>query len=136
MSKKSLKVAYFLWFFGGFFGLHHFYLERDIQGFLWLCFPGGYFGLGWIRDLWRLPDYVDEANNEPHMHTKKNTLDKPKFSWPRFIGQNLVGNSFGILMLTTLIKAEEYYEIEIMTYLTIILLPLSIAIGKFQTLSC
>jgi DnaJ family protein C protein 22 len=25
----------------------------------------GYFGVGWLRDLWRLPEYVKEANGDP-----------------------------------------------------------------------
>jgi hypothetical protein len=37
---KSIILTYILWLFGGGFGLHHFYLKRDIQGFLYLCFPG------------------------------------------------------------------------------------------------
>ena len=37
---KSLIISYILWFFGGFVGLHHFYLNRTTQGFLWLCLPG------------------------------------------------------------------------------------------------
>ena len=26
---------------------------------------GGYFGAGWIRDLWRIPTYVKDANDDP-----------------------------------------------------------------------
>ena len=26
---------------------------------------GGYFGAGWFRDLWRIPEYVKDANNDP-----------------------------------------------------------------------
>ena len=37
---KSVILTYLLWLFGGGFGLHHFYLNRNIQGFLWLCLPG------------------------------------------------------------------------------------------------
>ena len=60
---KSLCVAYFLWATLGWFGAHHFYLKRDRHAFVWLCTLGGYFGLGWFRDLWRLPHYVNDANN-------------------------------------------------------------------------
>jgi len=77
---KSLILTYILWLFGGSIGLHHFYLNRTIQGFLWLCLPGGYFGLGWFRDIWRIPAYVREANDDADylrdlsekMRTKKN----------------------------------------------------------------
>ena len=37
---KSLIVTYILWLFGGFLGLHHFYLNRIIHGFLYMCCPG------------------------------------------------------------------------------------------------
>lgn len=37
---KSLVLTYILWLFGGYLGLHHFYLRRDKQAFLWWCFPG------------------------------------------------------------------------------------------------
>ena len=50
------------WLLGGWLGLHHFYLGRDKQALVWWCLPGGYFGLGWFRDLWRIPEYVREAN--------------------------------------------------------------------------
>lgn len=64
-AKKSLFVTYLLWFFGGFFGLHHFYLGRDTQAFLYWCTLGGYLGIGWLRDLFYIPRYVGEANGDP-----------------------------------------------------------------------
>lgn len=63
MAKKSLFLTYLLWFFGGIFGLHHFYLGRDIQGFLWWCTLGGYVG-GWLRDLFFIPEYTRAANHD------------------------------------------------------------------------
>lgn len=63
-SPKNIYVTYFLWLFFGIFGGHHFYLERDVQAFLWWCTLGG-FGCGWIRDLFCIPRYVAEANNDP-----------------------------------------------------------------------
>lgn len=64
-KKKSLLTTYVLWLFGGFFGLHHFYLGKDVQAFLWWCTLGGYFGCGWLRDLFVIPKYVAEANQDP-----------------------------------------------------------------------
>jgi DnaJ family protein C protein 22 len=32
---KSKAITYVLWLFGGLLGLHHFYLGRDKQAFLW-----------------------------------------------------------------------------------------------------
>ena len=135
-SQKSLQTAYILWFVGGFLGLHHFYLERDIQGFLWLCFPGGFI-LGWIRDFWRLPDYVDEANDEPHMHAKKQLIDKPVFSLTRFLAENLVGNSFAHLVIASVPNADlsiwgENYDLK--PVVTTVLVPLAIALGTVKIL--
>lgn len=58
-------ITYFFWLIGGLFGLHHFYLERDIQCFLSWCTIGGYFGFGWLRDIFYIPSYVRDANQEP-----------------------------------------------------------------------
>lgn len=63
-SEKSLLIAYLCWLFGGFFGLHHFYLGRDKHAFITFATFGGYFTLGLIRDLWRIPEYVKDANND------------------------------------------------------------------------
>lgn len=64
-TTKSLLWTYVLWFFGGIFGVHHFYLERDEQALAWLTSAGGYFGFGWLRDIYKIPTYVADANNCP-----------------------------------------------------------------------
>lgn len=101
-GKKSLFVTYLLWLFGGFFGLHHFYLGRNVQGFLWACFGGGYFGAGWVRDFWRIPEYVRDANDDPEyliaLAAKMRRLERPPFSFVRTCGQLIVGNLFGMLV--------------------------------------
>ena len=47
-------------------------------------FSGGYFGLGWFRDLWRIPSYVREANDDPtyinDITEQMRTRKKPPFS--------------------------------------------------------
>jgi len=58
---KSLPVAYALWLLGGWWGAHHLYLGRDGQAALYCSTLGGFL-LGWVRDAWRLPAYVDWAN--------------------------------------------------------------------------
>jgi hypothetical protein len=40
-------------------------LRRDKHAFIWWSTCGGCFGVGWIRDLWRLPEYVNAANKNP-----------------------------------------------------------------------
>jgi len=94
-------VAYFLWLVGGWLGLHHFYLKRDKQAFVWWCLPGGYFGLGWIRDIWRIPEYVKEANEEKiwkmQQQEKQRTSELPPWKMARWGGMLVVGNMFGML---------------------------------------
>ena len=63
MAKSSLK-AYILWLFFGCLGIHHFYLNRTFQGVIWLSTFGG-FTFGWLADIFRIPEYVAAANEEP-----------------------------------------------------------------------
>jgi len=105
MSGKSVIVAYLAWLLGGWIGLHHFYLGRDKHAFTWWITWGGGLGLGWIREMWRLPDYVAEANNDPVylaelQHQARRTGGQPPFSMLRFIGQLMVGLLFGYQMLS------------------------------------
>ena len=97
----NICVAYFLWLVGGWFGLHHVYLGRDKQAFVWWCLPGGYFGLGWIRDIWRIPEYVREANAEKgwvSLQEEKMRQDEvPPWKMARWGGMLVVGNMFGML---------------------------------------
>uniref|UniRef100_A0A1B6D4B2 TM2 domain-containing protein n=1 Tax=Clastoptera arizonana TaxID=38151 RepID=A0A1B6D4B2_9HEMI len=99
MAKKSVMLTYVLWFVGGFFGIHHFYLGRDIQAFLWWCTLGGYFGLGWLRDIVYIPFYVADANSEPEVVQRfKESIrshPKPPFSTTRFTGMVIVGYLWG-----------------------------------------
>lgn len=62
---KSKLWAYFWWLFGGLFGAHHVYLGRDDHALIWFCTLGGYFGIGWLREIWRIPTYVADANDQP-----------------------------------------------------------------------
>ncbi|KAK9499812.1 hypothetical protein O3M35_002782 [Rhynocoris fuscipes] len=98
MAKKSIGLTYLLWLCGGFFGLHHFYLGRDIQGFLWWCTLGGYFG-GWFRDLFFIPEYIKAANNDADYNKRLAETMRfykyPPFSVWRFCGMILVGYLWG-----------------------------------------
>lgn len=49
-SKKKKQVALLLCIFGGYFGLHHFYVGKIGIGILYLC-TVGLFGIGWIVDI-------------------------------------------------------------------------------------
>lgn len=48
IGQKSVWKAYLLWLFGGIFGLHHLYLRRDTQAFLWWATLGNELILGAI----------------------------------------------------------------------------------------
>lgn len=63
-SQKSIFKAYAYWLFGGIFGAHLFYLERDAHAFLTWSTLGGY-GLGWLADITKIPRYVRDCNDDP-----------------------------------------------------------------------
>ncbi|XP_068215912.1 dnaJ homolog subfamily C member 22 isoform X1 [Palaemon carinicauda] len=120
--EKSLCVAYLAWLFGGWLGLHHFYLRRDRQAFTWFCTLGGYFGVGWMRDFFRLPSYVKDANNEEKYTANLAELmlrrPKPPFSAARFTGQILVANSWSYLIAAAVPVEEIHgYSILLLLYL-------------------
>jgi len=102
MAKKSLFVTYILWLLFGWFGLHHFYLGRDRHAFTWWSTFGGIFMFGWIRDLWRIPTYVADANEDgkymDELATLMRTRKFPKFKVIRFLGQLQVGYFYGVLV--------------------------------------
>lgn len=58
---KSTGTAYLLWFFGGFLGLHRFYLDRPGTGIIYLL-TLGLFGLGVLADLFLIPGMVSNCN--------------------------------------------------------------------------
>lgn len=49
-SDKSKKTACLLCLFGGFLGLHRFYVGRVMTGLLWMV-TLGFCGIGWAVDL-------------------------------------------------------------------------------------
>lgn len=65
-KEKSIFWTYVLWIIGGFAGAHHVYLERDAQAFIYFSTLGGYLGLGWLRDIYRIPSYVRDVNEHPN----------------------------------------------------------------------
>lgn len=52
-SNKSRKTALILCVFGGFLGLHNFYVGRYGKGFLYM-FTLGFFMFGWIADIFKI----------------------------------------------------------------------------------
>lgn len=102
-APKSLIVSYFLWLVGGWFGIHHIYLGRDIQAFVWWSTFGGYFGMGWLVDFFRMPAMVRDTNEEPaymaKLVQKWHTQSKPDFSVVRYAFSFLVSYLYAQLIL-------------------------------------
>ena len=126
MGKKSLFITYVLWLFFGAFGLHHFYLGRDRQAFVWWSTFGGLFLVGWFRDLWRIPSYVDDANEEKdvmeELNRKMRLRKEPPFNVTRFAGEMSVGYFYGLLVRLAIPE-------EAPKSVVAFLVPLGIAVG-------
>ncbi|CAO1401361.1 unnamed protein product [Diamesa tonsa] len=109
-AQKSLLVAYLLWAFGGIFGLHHVYLHRDRHALVWWCTLGGYFGIGWLFEVFKIPEYVRDANEDPQFISqfieKLRTQKKPEFSTVRFLGQIMMSYLFGQVVMIAVPEDE------------------------------
>lgn len=58
---RHLDDAYLLWFPFGLLGFHQFYLRRPVWGTVYLM-TGGFFGIGWIVDGFRMHCLVKDCN--------------------------------------------------------------------------
>jgi hypothetical protein len=58
---RSVAIAYILWVLVGPLGVHRFYCGRIGTGILWF-FTGGLCGIGWLVDVFLIPDLVRQAN--------------------------------------------------------------------------
>lgn len=129
VRKKSLLVTYILWLVWGWLGVHHLYLCRDIQAFVWWSTIGGFFGLGWFRDLWRIPEYVDDANEDIYymqdLKKKIRLRKEPPFSVSRFAGQMLVGYFYGLLVRLAIPEESPKWTPSL-------LVPLGVAVGVYM----
>lgn len=115
---KRLITTYALWAVGGPLGLHHLYLRRDSHALLWMLTLGG-FGFGWLREFFRIPAYVSEANKEAERVRRLSSIPPP-IGLVRFAGQVCVGIYFGSLALISLNSLNFFY---------LLVLPLSVAAG-------
>jgi hypothetical protein len=62
-NQRDTGIAYLLLLFGGFLGLHKFYLNRPGWGVAYI-FTGGLCCVGLVYDLFTLPAQVQRCNNE------------------------------------------------------------------------
>lgn len=79
MNMKNILTAYVLAIIGlitPVAGLHRFYLNKKISGFFYLC-TYGFFTIGTIIDLIRMPSLLDEYNLKL-LFNKKNLPDPQK----------------------------------------------------------
>ena len=60
--KRSILIAYLLWFFLGVLGIHRFYCGKYISGTIWFL-TGGLLGVGWLIDIILIPSMVYEDNS-------------------------------------------------------------------------
>nr|CAI5850414.1 unnamed protein product [Callosobruchus analis] len=124
-GKKSVFWAYLYWLFGGIFGVHLFYLERDIHAFLTWSTLGGY-GLGWLADVTKIPRYVRDYNDDPkflaELAEKMRKNAKPPFSSSRFISAITVSYLWGQLVKLAIPEEEvagiNWMPISYLTYLS------------------
>ncbi len=97
----SLVIAYLLWATCGWFGLHHFYLGRDLQASLWSISLGGFF-VGWLRDFYRLPDMVALANGGDAYKrltaAQREVYPVPSWSFTRLCGMYLFAILLGSIL--------------------------------------
>lgn len=97
---RSLLLATAIYLFGGgHLGLHHLYLDRPLQAFLWACSVGGFGGWGLVRDLFRLQHYAGVRNASPQCEERLATDMKyskvPPWSFSRLLGCYAFGKWFG-----------------------------------------
>ena len=60
-GRYDYNISWILLTFGGFFGLHRFYLGKWISGLIWLL-TGSLFLIGYAWDFWNLNEIVSERN--------------------------------------------------------------------------
>nr|XP_033330871.1 dnaJ homolog subfamily C member 22 [Megalopta genalis] len=129
-KRKSVFWTYVLWAFGGLFGAHHVYLERDKQAFVYFSTLGGYVGFGWLRDIYMIPWYVADANEDPRFledfKQKVRTNRKPPFSTVRFAAETGVAYLWAGIYRSA-IPEDEVYGINFRHLL--LLTPFVIAFG-------
>ena len=132
MAKYSI-LAYLLWLIMGFFGGHLFYLGRDNQGILWLTSFGGIFGIGWLRDFYKIPAYVRESNGEAGFLLELGNLMRQRKRpsiWAnvhRIVGQVVFGYFYRCLVTYSFPVEHSAYSI-----LVFLLAPLGSAFGTYM----
>ncbi|XP_067931671.1 dnaJ homolog subfamily C member 22-like [Watersipora subatra] len=111
MGTKNVTVAYILWFFFGWLGVHQFYVRRDRHAFFTWATVGGVFGISWLRDLFYIPTYVTDVNQSDDDYAKRqqekvNAGQKPSLGFCRWAACVVLGYIFSLLPYTALWKED------------------------------
>lgn len=134
MSQQFTNLkAYLCLFVGGFWGLHHIYLRRPDHAFLINATIGGYFLLGLFRDLWKIPVYVREANNDVEynksFNEKLDKYKKPQSSVPRRLGILISSNLFSHIFVYAI--PNEHFTDTTIKLLQLMFVPLGASFGTW-----
>ena len=139
MGKKSVTVAYILWFFLGWLGVHQFYLRRDRHAFFTWATLGGVIGIAWLRDLFYIPTYVADANETPEEYRQKveqqsQTHKMPTPGFCRWAASLTLGYIFALLTYAVLWREDLHHRY---VYVIAALAHTLAALGKlYHGLSC
>lgn len=120
---KFCSIAFVFWLFGGLVGLHHFYLGRDRQGFLWATTFGGFF-LGWLKDFSALSRYTEESNTGYPLRAAR----RPSF-WSelhRFLGFVILGYFYRSVFINAIPNDSNFYA-----HLHFLIAPLGVAFSSY-----
>ncbi|XP_075266043.1 dnaJ homolog subfamily C member 22-like [Convolutriloba macropyga] len=133
-KNKKLFIAYLYWLLGGIAGLHHFYLGRINQGFAYWTTGGG-FVVAFIRDLWKIPSYVKQANLDPKF-VKSFILERkqyrqPEFRGTRFLGMLSCAMFYGYLAQFAIPENCFGLNMNEHRYVWILVVPCSVAFGNY-----
>ncbi|CAG5132478.1 unnamed protein product [Candidula unifasciata] len=116
----STRTTYILWFTLGWLGIHHLYLGRFYHAFVWFATLGGGCGLGWIRDAWRIPAYVEWSNPDKQQRKKYAQRaagkTKPEHSTFRSLGMTLMGYLMSKVFSCLIPDYSHMYDTDPVTY--------------------
>ena len=137
--KMNVLFAYLLWLPPlGCFGLHHFYMKRDIHGFVTITTLAGFFFIGYIRDLWNIPRYLAESRRDEkfvnYYRAEVKYHKYPKF-WRnkmRYLAMIFLAAAYRAMMVWAIpqgaTKGDDTWKVKMITFL---LAPLGTAFGTY-----
>ena len=133
-KNKKVFIAYFYWLLGGVAGLHHFYLGRINQGFAYWTTGGGFLA-AFIRDVWKIPEYVKQANLDPvfvkRLMIEMKQYKQPEFRGSRFLAMLTVSMFYGYLAQFSVPENCFGWKMNEHRFIWIIVVPVSIAFGNY-----